>query len=123
MIKLRDKLIDGILNNIEESYLNGHRTRRLSNNANFRFSYIEGESLILHLDMKGIAASTGSACSSHSLKPSHVLTAIGLTPEQAHGSLRLTLGPDNTESEVDYVLDAIPEVVNKLRAMSPLGKK
>ncbi|MEW5759163.1 MAG: cysteine desulfurase NifS [Candidatus Thermoplasmatota archaeon] len=121
--KLRDKLIKNILN-IEESYLNGHPTLRLPNNAHFRFTGIEGESLILSLDEKGIAASTGSACSSKKLKPSHVLMAIGLNEIEAHGSLRLTLGRENTDEEINYVLDTLPEVVGKLRDISPLwGKK
>jgi len=119
---LRDYLIRGVLTNIEESYLNGHLTQRLPNNANFYFKYIEGESLILNLDRKGIAASTGSACSSTKLEPSHVLLAIGLKPEDAHGSLRLTLGRENTKEEVEYVLEALMEVVEKLRAISPLAK-
>ncbi|MFQ6063524.1 MAG: cysteine desulfurase NifS, partial [Methanosarcinales archaeon] len=119
---LRDYLIRGVLTNIEESYLNGHLTQRLPNNANFYFKYIEGESLILNLDRKGIAASTGSACSSTKLEPSHVLLAIGLKPEDAHGSLRLTLGRENTKKEVEYVLEALMEVVEKLRAISPLAK-
>lgn len=118
---LRDSLIRGILE-IKESYLNGHPTKRLPNNANFRFSYIEGESMILNLDLKGISASTGSACSSTSLEPSHVLLAIGLKPEEAHGSLRLTLGRENTKEDVDYVVAVLPEIVNKLRMISPLAR-
>ncbi len=118
---LRDRLIRGILE-IKDSYLNGHTTKRLPNNANFRFSYIEGESMVLNLDMKGIYASTGSACSSTSLEPSHVLMAIGLKPEDAHGSLRLTLGRDNTQDDVDYVVSVLPEIVNKLRMISPLAR-
>ncbi len=118
---LRDSLIRGILE-IKDSYLNGHPTKRLPNNANFRFSFIEGESMILNLDMKGVAASTGSACSSTSLEPSHVLLAIGLKPEEAHGSLRLTLGLGNTREDVDYVVSILPEIVNKLRMISPLAR-
>ncbi len=118
---LRDRLIKGVLE-IKDSYLNGHPTKRLPNNANFRFSYIEGESMILNLDMKGVSASTGSACSSTSLEPSHVLMAIGLKPEEAHGSLRLTLGLGNTQDDVDYVVSVLPEIVNKLRMISPLGR-
>ncbi len=118
---LRDLLIKGVLE-ITDSYLNGHPTKRLPNNANFRFSYIEGESMVLNLDMKGISASTGSACSSTSLEPSHVLLAIGLKPEEAHGSLRLTLGKENTKEDVEYVLSVLPEVVGKLRMMSPLAR-
>lgn len=118
---LRDRLIKGVLE-IKDSYLNGHPTKRLPGNANFRFSYIEGESMILNLDMKGVAASTGSACSSTSLEPSHVLMAIGLKPEEAHGSLRLTLGLGNTQEDVDYVVSILPEIVNKLRMISPLAR-
>ena len=121
MIRLRNKLIAGVLE-IEESYLNGHPEKRLPNNAHFRFEAVEGESLLLSLDDKGIAGSTGSACSSKKLKPSHVLLAIGLNEVQAHGSLRLTLGRENTEEEIDYVIETLPEIVEKLRAMSPLWK-
>ncbi|HEX7574835.1 MAG TPA: cysteine desulfurase NifS [Candidatus Methanoperedens sp.] len=120
LAKLRDSLIKGVLA-IKDSYLNGHPTKRLPGNANFRFSYIEGESMILNLDMKSVAASTGSACSSTSLEPSHVLIAIGLRPEESHGSLRLTLGRENTQEDVDYVLSILPEIVNKLRMISPFG--
>jgi len=121
LVKLRDSLIKGVLE-IKDSYLNGHPTKRLPGNANFRFSYIEGESLILNLNMKGVAASTGSACSSTSLEPSHVLLAIGLQPEESHGSLRLTLGRENTQEDVDYVISILPEIVNKLRMISPLAR-
>lgn len=121
LANLRNSLIKGIFE-IKESYLNGHPTKRLPGNANFRFSYVEGESLILSLDMKGVAASTGSACSSTSLTPSHVLIAIGLRPEEAHGSLRLTLGRENTQEEVDHVVSILPDIVNKLRMMSPLAR-
>jgi cysteine desulfurase len=117
---LRDRLINRVLEQNEDSYLNGHRTKRLPNNANFRFTGIEGESLILHLDSKGIAASTGSACSSTKLEPSHVLMAIGLKEVEAHGSLRISLGHENTEKDIDYAVTAIKEVVEKLRKMSPL---
>lgn len=120
-IKLRDMLIKGVLN-IEDSHLNGHPKKRLPNNANFYFKFIEGESLILRLDMAGIEASTGSACSSTSLEASHVLLAIGLKHEEAHGSLRLTLGKDNTRQDVKYVLGVLPEVVGKLRKISPFKK-
>lgn len=120
LTNLRNKLIDGVLNSIEDSYLNGDRTKRLPNNANFRFTGIEGESLILHLDAKGIAASTGSACSSTKLEPSHVLTAIGLKEVEAHGSLRISLGHENTEEDIEYAIKAIKEVVEQLRQMSPL---
>ena len=117
---LRDSLTKGILE-IKDSYLNGHPEERLPNNVNVRFSYIEGESMVLNLDMKGVAASTGSACSSTSLEPSHVLLAIGLKPEDAHGSLRLTLGRGNTKEDVDYVVSVLPDIVNKLRMISPLA--
>jgi len=117
---MRDRLISGVLNNIEYVRLNGHPTRRLPGNANFSFEFIEGESLLLSLDMKGIAASSGSACTSGSLDPSHVLLAIGLPHEIAHGSLRLTLGDGNTDEDIDYVLEVLPGIVNRLREMSPL---
>jgi len=116
---LRDKLIKGTLE-IEDTYLNGHPTKRLSNNTNFRFSYIEGEAVVLGLDTEGIAASSGSACSSMAGEPSHVLLAIGLKPEEARGSLRLSLGKYNTEEDIDYILQVLPKVVKRLRAMSPL---
>ncbi|HID25030.1 MAG TPA: cysteine desulfurase NifS [Thermoplasmata archaeon] len=123
MRKLRDLLVSGVLEKIEESYLNGHPQERLVNNAHFRFTAIEGESLVIGLDEKGVAASTGSACSSKKLQPSHVLLAIGLTPVDAHGSLRLTLGWENTREEVEYVLQVLPEVVTRLREISPLWKR
>jgi cysteine desulfurase len=119
---LRDKLIKGVLE-IENSHLNGHPTKRLPNNANFWFDFIEGESLVMMLDSRGIAASTGSACSSESLEPSHVLTAIGLTHEQAHGSLRLSIGRYTTAADINYVLKVLPEIVEKLRRMSPFKGK
>lgn len=118
--RMRDKLIDQIPKKISEVHLNGHPKIRLPNNVNFSIKYIEGESIILNLDMLGIAASTGSACTSSSLEPSHVLLAIGLTHELAHGSLRLTLGRWNTEEDIDYVLEVLPTIVEKLRRMSPL---
>jgi cysteine desulfurase len=121
LIKLRDRLIKENLK-IEDSHLNGHPTKRLPNNTNFWFAYIEGESLIVHLDINGIAASTGSACSSDSLEPSHVLLAIGLKPEQAHGSLRLTMGKYTTKEDVGYVIHILPEVVEKLRKISPFKR-
>lgn len=123
LTNLRDRLIKATLSNIEESYLNGHPTKRLPNNAHFRFTGIEGEALILNLDERGIAASTGSACSSKKLLPSHVLMAIGLDEVQAHGSLRLTLGRENTKEDIEYVLEVLPETVKKLRAISPLWGK
>jgi len=121
MTKLRDILIEKVLK-IENSHLNGHPKIRLPNNTNFWFSYIEGESLILHLDMKGVAASTGSACSSESLEPSHVLVAIGLKHEEAHGSLRLTIGKYTTKEEVDYVAEVLPGIVESLRKISPFKR-
>jgi len=120
--KLRDALIKNILE-IEECYLNGHPEKRLANNAHFRFIAIEGESLNLMLDDKGIAASTGSACSSKKLQASHVLLAIGLDPEEAHGSLRITLGRMSTKDDVEYVAGVVPGVVQNLRNMSPLWNR
>ncbi len=117
---LRDKLINGILEKIPYSKLNGHPTDRLPGNCNISFEFIEGESMLLLLDSKGIAASSGSACTSGSLDPSHVLLAIGLPHEKAHGSLRMTLEHYNTEKEVDVVLEELPAIVSKLRDMSPL---
>ncbi len=117
--KLREKLIKGVLGKIEASYLNGHPTERLPNNANFRFDFVEGESIIIQLDLMGVAASTGSACSSEKLEPSHVLLAIGLRHEQAHGSLRLSLGRWTTEKDVDYVLKILPGIIKNLRKISP----
>ena len=117
---LRDRLIAGILDAIPESCLNGHPTKRLPGNVNVSIRYIEGEALLLSLDMAGIAASSGSACTSGSLDPSHVLLAIGLPHEIAHGSLRLTIGRDNTQDEIDRVLEELPKIVSRLRAMSPL---
>jgi len=116
--QLREKLINEILN-ITDSHLNGHKTKRLPNNTNFWFSYIEGESLIMQLDIGGVSASTGSACSSESLEASHVLLAIGLKPQEAHGSLRLSLGKYNTKQEIDYVLETLPKAVERLREISP----
>ena len=120
---LRDKLIDGILQQIPETRLNGHRTKRLPNNVNICFRYIEGESLLLLLDRAGIAASSGSACTSGSLDPSHVLLAIGLPHEIAHGSLRLTLGACTTEEDVLYTIETLKTIVERLRQMSPLYHK
>ncbi len=119
-IKLRDHLIDRILGEIPYTRLNGHREKRLPNNTSFCFRFIEGESLLMWLDMAGICGSSGSACTSGSLDPSHVLLAIGLPHEIAHGSLRLTLSEKNTLEEMDYVVDCIKETVDKLRKMSPL---
>lgn len=120
LTSLRDRLIDGVQKQIPFCRLNGHPTKRLCNNVNFSFQYIEGESLLLMLDMKGVAASSGSACTSGSLDPSHVLLAIGLPHEIAHGSLRLSIGDFTTEEEVDYVLEVLGPIVQRLREMSPL---
>ena len=118
--ELRDHLIERVMKEIPYTRLNGHRTRRLPNNANFSFQFVEGESMLIMLDMAGICASSGSACTSGSLDPSHVLLAIGLPHEIAHGSLRLTLGEDTTLEEIDFVVDKLKEIVAKLRSMSPL---
>lgn len=118
--KLRDYLIGRVLNEIPYTKLNGHSENRLPNNANFSFRFIEGESLLIMLDMKGICASSGSACTSGSLDPSHVLLAIGLPHEIAHGSLRLTLSEETTKEDIDYVVDCLKEIVANLRKMSPL---
>lgn len=120
--KMRDRLIDGLLK-INRSRINGDRVKRLPGNVNMCFEGIEGESLLLMLDMKGIEASSGSACTSGSLDPSHVLLAIGLPHEIAHGSLRLTFSDDNTEEDIDYILSTVPSVVERLRSMSPLWEK
>jgi len=123
LTNLRDKLIAGILNNIDRTHLNGHPVKRLPNNVNISVEFVEGESMCLNMDMAGICASTGSACSSASLEASHVLLAMGLDPVQAHGSLRFTLGKWTTNEEIDKVLEILPRIVTKLRAMSPLVKK
>ena len=121
MTKLRDMLIDGIEKRIPYCRLNGPRgDQRLCNNVNFSFKYIEGESILMLLDMKGVAASSGSACASGSLDPSHVLLAIGLPHEIAHGSLRLSIGDDTTEDDINYILEVLPPIVERLRMMSPL---
>ena len=120
---LRDRLIEGILSKIDGVKLNGHPTKRLPGNVNISVEHIEGEAMVLHLDALGIAVSSGSACSSASLEPSHVLLAMGLKPELAHGSLRFSLGEDNTKAEVDRVIEVLPGIVEKLRAMSPLVSK
>lgn len=121
MTRMRDRLIEGIEAIIPEVKLNGHRTKRLPNNVNFSIKYIEGESILLMLDMAGIAASSGSACTSGSLDPSHVLLALGLTHEVAHGSVRMTLGDDTTDEDINYVLETLPKVAHRLRAMSPIS--
>lgn len=123
LTNLRDRFINGIQNNIEDVVLNGHPTMRLPNNVNFSYKYIEGESILLWLDMEGISASSGSACTSGSLDPSHVLLATGLDHGTAHGSIRFTIGDETTEEEVDFVIDKMKHIVQKLRDMSPLYKK
>ncbi|MCK4812023.1 MAG: cysteine desulfurase NifS [Methanosarcinales archaeon] len=123
LVKLRDMLIDGVFDSIDDVFLNGHPTKRLPNNANMRFMFVEGEAMLIHLDIKGIAVSTGSACSSASLDPSHVLLALGISPEDVHGSIRFTHGRENTEEEIKYVLDVLPAIIEKLRAISPLTGK
>ena len=119
-IELRDHLIDRILAEVPYTRLNGHRTNRLPNNANFSFQFVEGESLLILLDNNGICASSGSACTSGSLDPSHVLLAIGLPHEIAHGSLRLTLSAETTMEDIDFVVDCIKQIIERLRSMSPL---
>jgi len=122
LTRLRDVLIKGVLK-IENSHLNGHPKIRLPNNTNFWFSFIEGEGLVVELSSHGIYGSTGSACSSSTLEPSHVLTAIGLKHEEAHGSLRLSLGKENTKADIDYTLEVLPKVVERLRKISPFKGK
>lgn len=117
---MRDRLRDGLLSSIPYSRLNGHPDKRLPGNLNMSFSYVEGESLLLLLDMKGVSASSGSACTSGSLDPSHVLLAIGLPHETAHGSLRLSLGACTTDEDIDFILRELPPIVERLRSMSPL---
>ena len=120
LTKLRDDLIRGLIDPIPNSYLNGHPTQRLPDNASVRYSYIEGESIMLSLDIMGVYASSGSACAAKTLRPSHVLLAIGLKPEEAHGSLMLTLGKDNNQEDVDQLKRIMPDIVRRLRDMSPL---
>jgi cysteine desulfurase len=120
LVKLRDRFIKGLVGAVPYSFLNGHPAKRLPNNVAVRYSFIEGESMLLSLDMLGVAASSGSACTAKTLEPSHVLIAIGLKHEEAHGSLLFTLGKQNTEEEVDYVIGVMPDVVKRLRKMSPL---
>lgn len=118
--RLRDRLIEGILTRIEDTYLNGHPTLRLPNNANISFRYVEGEAILLNLDLQGVSASSGSACTAGTEEPSHVLLATGISPEMAHSSLRFSVGPANTDDEIEYVLSVLPGIVERLRAMSPL---
>ncbi|HYF65102.1 MAG TPA: aminotransferase class V-fold PLP-dependent enzyme, partial [Herpetosiphonaceae bacterium] len=120
---LRDRLIDGVLARIDHVHLNGHRSLRLPNNVNLSFDFIEGESMLLLLDQQGVYASSGSACTSGSLDPSHVLMALGISAERAHGSLRMTLGRDNTVEQIDRVLDLLPPIVERLRSVSPMYKQ
>ena len=120
LYKLTKRLWEGLHKELKEIYLNGHPKNRLSNTLNISFRYIEGESLLLNFDLKGIMASTGSACTSGSLEPSHVLTAIGVPPEISQGSVRFSFGHENTDQDVDYCLAEIPPIVKKLREMSPL---
>lgn len=120
LAKLRDRLIEGLLEAIPESYLNGHPVDRLPNNANVRFSFIEGEALIMSLDEKGVRVSSGSACAAKTLEPSHTLLACGLLHEEAHGSLVFTLGKDNKSDHVEYIINELPGIVKRLRSMSPL---
>ena len=122
LTRLRNRLIDGLLQ-IESSRLNGDREQRLPGNVNVSFEGVEGESLLLYLDAEGVSASSGSACTSGSLDPSHVLLAIGLPHEVAHGSLRLTLCESNTEEEVDYIIGCVPGIIKRLRDMSPLWER
>ncbi|MFX1363735.1 MAG: cysteine desulfurase family protein [Promethearchaeota archaeon] len=121
-IKLRDKIIKWVTENIEDTYLNGHPTQRLPNNVNLGFKFIEGESIVLDLDTEGIATSTGSACSSESLEPSHVLLAIGVNHQDAHGSLRVSLGRFTKEEDIDYFLKKLPGIIERLRKISPVKK-
>ena len=123
LTRLRDWLAKAILDNIKEAWVNGSMEKRLPGNLNFSFRYVEGESLLLFLDSKGIAVSTGSACSTKKLEPSHVLRSLGLKPEECHGSLRIAMGRSNNQEQVEYVAKAIQEAVVRFRAMSPLGQK
>lgn len=120
LTKLRDDLIRGLIDPIPNAYLNGHPTQRLPDNVSVRYSFIEGESIMLSLDIMGVYASSGSACAAKTLRPSHVLLAIGLQPEEAHGSLMLTLGKDNNQEDVDQLKSIMPDIVRRLRDMSPL---
>jgi cysteine desulfurase len=123
LVKLRDRMIDGLLKPIPYSFLNGHPTKRLPDNVCVRYSFIEGESMLLSLDLTGVFASSGSACTAKTLQPSHVLLAIGLKHEEAHGSLMFTLGRQSNEEEVDYAVSLMPNIVRRLRQMSPLTPK
>jgi len=120
LLNLRSRLEKGVLEKVSHTRINGHRDKRLPNTANIAFDFVEGESILLNLDMKGVAASSGSACTSGTLEPSHVLVAMGVSLEDSHGSVRFTLGRANTEEEVDYVIASLPALVERLRSMSPL---
>ena len=120
--RLRDTLIKGVLQKIDEAYLNGHPTQRLPNNANIRFSFVEGEAITLHLSFQGFLVATSSACTSKTLAPSHCLLSMGLSEAEAHGALQLTLGRENTQSQIDRFVKVLPPIIEKLRAMSPLSK-
>ena len=122
LTKLRDRLAGLVLQRVKEAWINGSMEKRLPGSLNFGFSYVEGESLLLYLDSKGVAVSTGSACSSHKLEPSHVLLALGLKPEECHGSLRITMGRANSQEDADYVADCIAEAVQRFRGISALGR-
>jgi cysteine desulfurase len=119
---LRDRLIKGVLEKIDEAHLNGHPTQRLPNNANIRFSYIEGEAITLHLSFQGFLVATSSACTSKTLAPSHCLLSMGVSEAEAHGALQLTLGRENTQAHIDKFIEVLPPIIEKLRAMSPLSK-
>lgn len=121
-LRLRQRLVEGVLKTIPHTQLTGHPEHRLPSNASFCFQYVEGESILLHLDFANIAAASGSACTSSSLEPSHCLLAMGIPAETAHGSVRFTFGPENTEEEVDKVLSVLPQIVERLRAMSPIAQ-
>ena len=123
LMALRDRLIKGILGEIEESYLNGHPTKRLPHNANFRFRYVEGESMLLNLDMQGISVASSSPCTSKNLLPSHVLLACEVPTEEAQSAVQFTLGRSNTSEEVDFIVQILPDIIKKLRAMSPFSPK
>jgi len=122
LTRLRNKLIEGIKNKIPNIHINGDLNQRLPNNANISFFGVEGESVVLHLDANGICASTGSACSSHSLEPSHVIKALGLSDEASHGSIRFTLGRHTTEEDINKVLKKLPKIIESLRRISPIAK-
>jgi cysteine desulfurase len=123
LASLRDALIKGVTENVEDSWVNGHPTKRLPNNANFRFRYVEGESMLLNLDMAGVSVASSSPCTSKSLLPSHVLLACEIPTEEAQSALQFTLGRSNTQEEVDHVVSILPGIIKKLRAMSPFSQK